>query len=82
MNKGTAKRKRITNEMIEEHLKKQDTNSMKAIWLTPFSFAAAIILSGVSLWVTIHDYGLIIVGFVYGGFVYWAYRRLFKGVPS
>jgi len=81
MNKNVAKKKRVTLEMIEDHLEKQDIGTSKAVFLVPIGFAASIILSGVSLITPAGGYGLIIVGFLYFGLVYWTYRKVFKRKP-
>ena len=84
MNKNATKKKQVTLETIEKRLERQDIESRKFIrfsmWFVPINFAFAMVLSGIVVWVTTGNYGILIVGLVYLGFGYFMYRRSPKGI--
>jgi len=75
MNKRTAKKKRITLEMIWEDLQKQKIESEKSQWLTPMGFAGSIVAAGIVLMLPAKDIGFLIYGIVLFAFVFCMYIR-------
>lgn len=65
--KRVPTRRGVTLETIEEHLKEQDKEAQKSIWLTFAAFGVAVALLGVAVWlgsipnVTILSYVVLIV---------------------
>jgi len=59
-----VKKKRITNEMIERHLKKQDIELQIHLWFALLVFPASIIIAGIILLTPIGDPGILVYGIV------------------
>ena len=53
---------KITLEMIEEHLRKQDIEFARSLWFGLLAFAGSIVIGGGFLYLSIKDPGILVYG--------------------
>ena len=72
---SAAKKKRITLEMIEQHLKKQDVEFARSLWFALLAFSASIAVSGGIFYLSTKDPGILIYGVAFLIALLIIYRR-------
>ncbi|MGA7677659.1 MAG: hypothetical protein WCA51_04705 [Dehalococcoidia bacterium] len=65
MNNGVAKKKRVTNEMLEAHLKKQDVEFARSLWFALMAFTGSIVITGGIFYLSTKDPGIVIYGLIF-----------------
>jgi uncharacterized membrane protein YfcA len=53
---------KITLEMIEEHLRKQDIEFARSLWFALLAFAGSVVIGGGIFWLSSKDPGIFIYG--------------------
>jgi hypothetical protein len=79
---SAAKKKRITLEMIEQHLKKQDIEFARSLWFALLAFASSIVISGGIFYLSTKDFGVFAYGMMFLIGLLVIYKRWERKLPK